>query len=100
MGAQTSGQYTSFVLGIKEDRNGDVTFNGRVVMPDGRKIGLADGSYLVRVWIAPEAELMRGTITHERSGQQIHFQSGDPLSEFIHECVYEISDSSQGDEKK
>ena len=62
----------------------DGTFNGQVIMSDGRKIGLADGSYVVRVRVDSDGGLMRGTICHEQSGQRIHFQSGDHVGEFIH----------------
>ncbi|NIM94491.1 MAG: hypothetical protein GTO18_12385 [Anaerolineales bacterium] len=61
----------------------DGFFNGQVIMSDGRKIGLAEGSYVVRVRVDSDGGLTRGSICHEESGQQIHFQSGDQVYEFV-----------------
>lgn len=83
MDSQSQGRYISFILKVKEGSEQDANFNGQVIMSDGRKIGLANGSYLVRVWLEPDDELIRGTISHEQSSQQIHFQSGDRVGEFV-----------------
>ncbi len=83
---QNAGQYVSFILHIEDDHD-DVEFNGKVVMADGRRVELANGSYLVRVWVDREAEMIRGTIRHEGTGRKIHFQTGDRVGEFVRTCL-------------
>lgn len=81
-----TGRYFSFVLRIEEGQSGSI-FNGQIVLADGQKVGLAEGSYRVRVWLEPEGEIVRGMIHHEQTDQQIRFQSGDRVAEFIRACL-------------
>ncbi|NIS81348.1 MAG: hypothetical protein GTO14_14350 [Anaerolineales bacterium] len=80
------GHYVTFNLRVH--RTGEnKTFNGQVLLTDGRKVGLSDGSYIVRVWVEQDGELVRGAITHEQTGRSIRFQSGDRVAEFIRGCL-------------
>ncbi len=60
-------------------------------MSDGRRVGLADGSYRVRVWLGPNEEWVRGTISNDATKKTVSFQSGDRVAEFIRDCLDEIS---------
>ena len=65
-------------------------FNGQVIMADGSNVGLANGSYTVRVWVDAENKSVRGSIRREESDQTIRFQSGDRIGEFIRSCLVDI----------
>lgn len=93
MNNQPEGHYVSFHLNVKGGEQ-DAVFCGTVIMADGRKIGLADGSYFVRVWTEPDRQLVRGTINLEGTEQVIRFQSGDKVGNFIRECLAKHSQAS------
>lgn len=63
-------------------------------MADGSQIGLADGTYRVRVWMDSEQRLVRGVVLNEGTGRSVRFQSGDRVAEFIKECLSGNSDLS------
>jgi hypothetical protein len=83
---QETGRYVTFNLRV-HSAGADKTFNSQVVLTDGRKVGLSDGSYIVRVWVEQNGGLVRGAITHEQTGSSIRFQSGDRVAEFIRGCL-------------
>jgi len=82
---QDLGRYLTFSLRVDQTGESDA-FNGQVVLADGRKIGLAAGSYIVRVWLESQSRL-RGAIIQEQTGNSIRFQSGDHVAEFIKGCL-------------
>jgi hypothetical protein len=88
----TSGRYLSFVLKIDEGAL-DSHFNGRIVMADGRRVELATGAYLVRVWIEDQTGGVRGVIRNEETKEKVRFQSGDRLAAFIQNSLKNSGDA-------
>lgn len=86
MGSPPEGRYISFVLRVNSGGE-DAVFNGQIALADGRKVGLADGSYVVRVWVDPDGHRIRGAIRGEKTGRTLRFQSGDRVAEFIRGCL-------------
>ena len=65
----------------------EATFNGQIVLSDGRLVGLTEGTYSIRVWLDETNHWVRGTIHDERRGATIHFQSGDRVWEFMRDLL-------------
>ena len=82
---QDLGRYYTFSLCVNPTGDSQ-TFKGQVVLTDGRTIGLAEGLYIVRVWLEPRGRV-RGAIIQEQTGNSIRFQSGDRVAEFVKGCI-------------
>jgi hypothetical protein len=80
------GSYFSFILRVNSSWNG-TTFNGQIVLSDGRRVSLTEGTYSIRVWLDETNHWVRGTIHDEKRGATLHFQSGDRVSEFMRDLL-------------
>lgn len=86
MNSRENWQQVSFILRL-ERGHFDGRFNGEVVMADGRRVNLADGTYEVRAWISPGGQVTRGRITKIQTHESVHFQTGDRIAKFIDSII-------------
>ena len=70
---QDLGRYYTFSLCVNPTGDSQ-TFKGQVVLTDGRTIGLAEGLYIVRVWLEPRGRV-RGAIIQAAFKAVIESQS-------------------------
>jgi len=69
-----AGQYLSFVVRLKK-RDGERGFVGHIVLADGRELDVHDATYVVRVWVEPGGDRVRGTLSHAATREALHFQT-------------------------
>lgn len=79
-------QYLSFILRL-ERGHFDGQFNGEIVMADGRRLNMADGTYKVRAWVSADRRVTRGQITQTQTNVSVHFQTGDRIAKFIDSII-------------
>ena len=93
------GRYFSFILRVNSSWN-ETTFNGQIVLSDGRVVGLTEGTYSIRVWLDELNHWIRGTVHDEKRGVTLHFQSGDRALEFMRDLLImpPITDDSESDQ--
>ncbi len=80
-----AGQYFSFVVQVRK-REGEAGLVGHIFLADGRELDVRDATYVVRLWIEPGGDRVRGAIS-PAAGTPVHFQTSGRAGAFIRDYL-------------
>lgn len=76
-------RYVSFLIASWRDKDSHAMRWQISRTRDEEPIHLPDASFVLRIWTDADGQMVRGLIRHVPSGQEMQFQSGERVFEFI-----------------